>query len=109
MLDYIQALYFRYLFGIVDAANRNFLIANGNLYGIDEENIDMDNESNFSKLTKQFNYINKNWYKIESKIKIILAKWYSKLPELKYILKYDIYYRFEKRLANIVSNPQIFL
>ena len=109
MIEYIQELYFRYLFGIVDAANRNFLIANDNMYGIDEENIDMDNESNFCKLTKQFIYINENWYTIENKIKIILEKWYNRLPKIKHILKDDIYYKFEKRLKDIVSNPQIFL
>ena len=109
LIQYMEALYFRYLFGIVDAANRNFLIVNNKLYGIDEENIDMNKNSNFSKLTKQFDYINKNWDKVSIKIENIINEWVSKLPEIKKILNEKIYSGFVKRLNNIKENPQIFL
>ena len=108
MIEYIKALYFRYLFGIVDAANRNFLIAEDILYGIDEENIDMEKDSNFSKLTKQFAYIQENWMNIENDIEKILKNWKSKLPEIQKILSSKIYNGFTKRLNKLIENPQIF-
>lgn len=64
MIYYILSIYFRYLFGIVDHANRNFLILGDILYSVDEENINMDKESNFNKLEKNFEMINKNWEKL---------------------------------------------
>jgi hypothetical protein len=109
MIEYLEDIYFRYLFGIVDVANRNILITNNTLYGIDEENIDMNQEANFSKLTKQFNYINEKWDKIEDEINSILNKWYNKLPEIKSILREDIFSKFLKRLTNIKNNPKLFL
>jgi hypothetical protein len=107
LLEYIESLYFRYLFGIVDSANRNFLIVNNRLFGIDEENIDMDNDSNFSKLTKQFEYINNNWDKVCDKIIKILQEWNNKLPEIIKILDNKIYCKFVKRLNIITQNPKI--
>lgn len=109
MIEYLEELYFRYLFGIVDVANRNIIITNDILYGIDEENINMDEEVNFSKLTKQFNYINENWYKIEVEINFILNNWYNKIPQIKSILREDIFSKFLKRLITIKNNPKIFL
>ena len=109
LLEYMEALYFRYLFGIVDAANRNFLIVNNRLYGIDEENIDMIKDSNFSKLAKQFDYINKKWGKVSVKIENILEEWNNKLPEIKKILNDKIYSGFDKRLNKLIKNPKLFL
>jgi len=109
LLEYMEALYFRYLFGIVDAANRNFLIVNNRLYGIDEENIDMIKDSNFSKLAKQFDYINKKWDKVSVKIENILEEWNNKLPEIKKILNDKIYSGFTKRLNKLIKNPKLFL
>ena len=107
LLEYIESLYFRYLFGIVDSANRNFLIVDNRLFGIDEENIDMDNDSNFSKLAKQFEYINNNWDKVCDKIIKILQEWNNKLPEIIKILDNKIYCKFVKRLNIITQNPKI--
>lgn len=109
MLQYIQALYFRYLFGIVDAANRNFLIANDTLYGIDEENIDMEKDSNFSKLNKQFEYIKKNWSKVKDEIEEILENWKTKSPDVEKILsKPTLITGFTNRLNKLIEDPQLF-
>jgi hypothetical protein len=109
LIEYMEALYFRYLFGIVDAANRNFLIVDNRLYGIDEENIDMSKDSNFSKLGKQFEYINKKWSKVSDKIVNILKEWNNRLPEIEKILNDKIYSGFVKRLNKLIKNPKLFL
>ena len=109
LIEYLEALYFRYLFGIVDAANRNFLIVDNRLYGIDEENIDMIKDSNFSKLSKHFDYINKKWGKISNKLDKMLLQWKNKLPEIKKILSDKVYLGFEKRLDKILKDPKLFL
>ena len=69
----------------------------------------MNKNSNFSKLTKQFDYINKNWDKVSIKIDNIINGWVNKLPEIKKLLKEKIYSGFVKRLNNIKENPRVFL
>ena len=82
MVYYIIAIYFRYLFGIVDHANRNFLISDNILYSVDEENINMTKDSNFTKLEKNFDIINKNWSKVAEKIDSILKTWKTEIEKI---------------------------
>jgi len=106
MIYYIISIYFRYLFGIVDHANRNFLVLDDVLYSVDEENIDMVKESNFNKLEKNFEIINKNWDKVDKKIYEILKEWNIKITEIKDILLDEDYSKLLVRFNKIVKNPK---
>ena len=105
MIYYILSIYFRYLFGIVDHANRNFLILDNILYSIDEENIDMDKESNFNKLEKNFEMINKNWEKVNTNINNILEIWKNSIKKIKNIFIDEEYDKLIKRFNMIIKNP----
>ena len=106
MIYYILSIYFRYLFGIVDHANRNFLILGDILYSVDEENIDMDKESNFNKLEKNFEMINKNWEKVDKNINNILEIWKENIKEIKNIFIDEEYNKLLKRFNMIIKNPR---
>ena len=82
MMYYIIAIYFRYLFGIVDHVNRNFLISDNILYSVDEENINMTKNSNFTKLEKNFVIINKNWSKVNDQINSVLKTWKTEIEKI---------------------------
>lgn len=109
MYQYVITLYFRYLFGVGDTADRNFVIKDNILYGVDEEVI--NEETNFGKLTKNFKYIRENWSKIEDKIINKLNYIESILveiePMIKKLGKYEI---FMGKFEGIKKNPiSIFL
>ena len=104
--EYILSIYFRYLFGIVDHANRNFVISNNNLYSVDEENIDMDNSSNFSKLDKQFEFISENWKKCNKHILITLQNWNLQLSKLENVIPEKYFRKFQERLNFIIEDPK---
>ena len=77
LFPYTLSIIFRYLFGVVDHTNRNFIISNDKLYSVDEENINLDKESNFTKLKSNFKYIREN---IDfKKLRLTLTEWYEKL------------------------------
>ena len=97
LCEYILSIYFRYLFGINDHANRNFVVSNNNLYSVDEENIDMDNKSNFSKLDKQFEFILDNWNNCNEYILNTLKNWNLKLSELEDVIP-------QKYFKNMISS-----
>lgn len=106
MVYYILSIYFRYLFGIVDHANRNFLILDDILYSIDEENIDMNKESNFNKLEKNFDMINNNWAKIENRINKILESWSSVIEKIVNMLPFEDRPKLIKRFNKILRSPK---
>ena len=53
------------------------------LYSVDEENISMTKESNFSKLGKHLDTIYNNWGEIGPKIEEKLKKWKNKKEGVK--------------------------
>lgn len=88
---YILALYFRYLFGIVDHADRNFLIDKKSdlLYSVDEENITTNKEISFmddKAKNKNRRNIEKGWPDVENDILKILKKWNKKLPKIEKLI-----------------------
>jgi hypothetical protein len=77
---YILSMYFRYLFGIIDHADRNFLIelTNTKFYSVDEENIYTDKEITFidSIVNKSHRLIiRKNWDKVKIEVLEVLQVW----------------------------------
>ncbi len=106
LCEYILSIYFRYLFGINDHANRNFVISEDNLYSVDEENIDMDNSSNFSKLDKQFEFIKANWNKCNEYILQTLKNWILQLSELEDVIPKKYFQKFQERLKFISNDPK---
>jgi hypothetical protein len=114
MLKYALAIYFRYLFGIIDHADRNFIIETKNgeqiLYSVDEENKDMNKDSNFIKLSRHFKKIISSWDDLYPKIYEYLVRWEEQLQNIKDILTEDEYIKFNKRFNMIIKNPkQIFI
>ena len=87
LFHYVLSIYFRYLFGIVDHADRNFLIVlpENTLYSVDEENINFEKEITF--LTDKNKQANRNMITrysslIEDDIANKLDGWSNKKQEI---------------------------
>lgn len=105
LLAYVFGLYFRYLFGIVDHADRNFMMSAGILYSVDEENISIATDTNFSNLTSQKKFILNNWQKISSDIDCTLRQWRDKLINTN-LYPADIHDKIIARLDILINNPK---
>jgi hypothetical protein len=110
LVSYAMSIYFSYLFGIVDSADRNFMIdkKKGVFYSVDEENISTIKDSNFTKLKPHFKIIQENWEYIELEISNKLKYWKSKKSSVKEVLSSDIYKSYKNRLRKILSDPKGF-
>jgi DNA-directed RNA polymerase subunit H (RpoH/RPB5) len=66
--DYVHAILYRYLFGISDFADRNFLMKNGRVISIDEDiennNVNIYNELKKNKAEYFYNWIKQNYNKL---------------------------------------------
>jgi hypothetical protein len=71
--DYVSALLFRYIRGISDLADRNFLLYNGRVISIDEDiegkNVNIYTELRKNKADYIYNWLNKNYNKL------LIQKW----------------------------------
>ncbi len=78
MIDYVHALLFRYLLGISDYADRNFVLKDGRVISIDEdvENHDINLYRVLQKNKANFVY---QWLK-ENYEKLDVARWEPKIP-----------------------------
>jgi DNA-directed RNA polymerase subunit H len=78
MIDYVHALLFRYLLGISDYADRNFVLKNGRVISIDEdvENHDINLYRVLQKNKANFVY---QWLK-DNYEKLDVARWEPKYP-----------------------------
>ena len=107
-------IYFRYLFGITDHADRNFMIGQDKyFYGVDEENISFDKEANFKKLVKPFKFLLDNW---DRDYTIVLLKKWKEFVEGNPTFKDELnkfgvgyYDKFLRRLNKIIKNPESIL
>lgn len=88
MIDYVHNLLFRYLFGISDLADRNFLMVGGRVISIDEEIQDSLNGLN-SELRKNKCLFIQNWLK-DNYEKLNVNKWFLiKTATRVQLLKYE--------------------
>lgn len=102
--QYVLALFYRYIFGISDLADRNFLVVNRAVYSIDEDtynkDINMKNElrkdiiEDILQFLKEYNLeeIVKYWYAV------FLQKYECKTEEEKESIK--------KRFEIMITNPE---
>ena len=105
--DYILAMCFRYLFGIKDHADRNFVVSNGNLYSVDEENIDMLNEIKYGKKhAKKKKYILDHFDIIPP-----FSQWKIKLASMKKLTEQThgrfTHRKLMKRIDALIANPKL--
>ena len=115
---YILSIYFRYLFGIIDHADRNFLIelTNTKFYSVDEENIYTDKEITFidSIVNKSHRLIiRKNWDKVKNEVLEVLKLWKEKLPEIMKLIHYLPFktkplleLKFIERFNKLIEDPE---
>jgi hypothetical protein len=89
--DYVLNLFARWIFGISDLADRNFLRKNGHIYSVDEEY--KDRNVNF------WNELRKN------KCKIIYEWLYNKyeITILKCVNKWIVPEKYKERLTNLLD------
>lgn len=88
MIDYVHNLLYRYLFGISDLSDRNFLMVSGRVISIDEESKDRLNGLN-SELRKNKTLFIHNWLE-DNYEKLNVKKWYLiKTGTRVQILKYE--------------------
>lgn len=122
LYHYVLSIYFRYLFGIVDHTDRNFLIIlpENTLYSVDEENINFEKEITFltdRNKEKNRELIKRYWSIISNDITSKLRSWSDKREEiLNYAnrIKPDMVdgrfnlNKFEERFNNII-NTSLFM
>jgi hypothetical protein len=110
LIGYALSVYFRSLFGVVDHADMNFLIDRKNkiFYSVDEENINMEKESNFSKLKKHFKEITDNWDDIGPEIQQKLKYWKNQKGKVKELLSDELYEGYKRRFEKIYEDPKRF-
>ena len=121
LYNYVLSIYFRYLFGIVDHADRNFLIVlpENTLYSVDEENINFEKEITFlTDRNKQKNreLIKKYWSVITNDITDTLRSWSDKREEIMNVVnkiepgmvdgRFDLT-KFEERFDYIINTPSL--
>lgn len=74
--DYVLALLYRYVFGLGDLADRNFVCTNGRVYSIDEDgvpkNISFQTELRVNKAAKVKEWCTKYWDYLDPTIR----KWH---------------------------------
>jgi hypothetical protein len=88
MIDYVHNLLFRYLFGISDLADRNFLMVNGQVISIDEEIEGKLNGLNYELKKNKCIFI-QNWLK-DNYEKLNVNKWFLiKTGTRVQLLKYE--------------------
>jgi hypothetical protein len=115
---YILSMYFRYLFGIIDHADRNFLIefTHKKFYSVDEENIYTDKEITFidSVVNKSHRLIiRNNWTKVKNEVLEVLKLWKEKLPEIMKLI-HDLPFKtkpllevkFIERFNKLIEDPE---
>jgi len=117
LYHYVLSIYFRYLFGIVDHADRNFLIVipENTLYSVDEENINFEKEITFltdRNKEKNRELIKRYWSLISGDITNKLRSWSDKREEiLKYVKRikpnmvdgiFNLT-KFEERFDNLIN------
>jgi hypothetical protein len=117
LYHYVLSIYFRYLFGIVDHADRNFLIVlpENTLYSVDEENINFEKEITFltdRNKEKNREMIKRYWSSISDDIMNKLRSWSDKREEILNVVKRIKPYmvdgrfnlsKFEERFDNLIS------
>jgi hypothetical protein len=110
LISYALSIYFRSLFGIVDTTDRNFLIDKKNniFYSVDEENLSMVKDCNFSKLGKHFQKIRESWGEIGTKIDEVIEIWVEKLPEIEKLLGEKLYKGYKNRFDIILKSKRNF-
>ena len=119
LYDYVLSIYFRYLFGIVDHADRNFLIVlpENTLYSVDEENINFEKEITFltdKNKKKNIEMIKKYWYLISNDITSKLKSWSDNREKITNFVKNRIkpfmvdgefnLTKFDERFDNLIKN-----
>lgn len=93
MIDYVEALLYRYLLGISDLADRNFLMHKGRIISIDgdinEHDVNLYVELKKNKANFVYNWIKNNYEKLkigkwshENKTKLDIIQNYDKCVEL---------------------------
>jgi len=117
LYHYVLSIYFRYLFGIVDHADRNFLIVlpENTLYSVDEENINFEKEITFltdRNKEKNRELIKRYWSSISNDITDKLRIWSDKQDEIMNVVKkikpgmvdggFDLD-RFRERFNNLMN------
>jgi hypothetical protein len=85
MIDYVHAILFRYLLGISDYADRNFVLKDGRVISIDEdvENHEINLYTTLKKNKAQFVY---EWLK-ENYEKLDVVRWEPKMSSQQEKLK----------------------
>jgi hypothetical protein len=99
--QYVLAISFRFLFGITDHADRNFIVDGNLLYGVDEENISFATDIKFGgtvKHSKKCEFICEEWSSVfDANVKETLRKWKLTLSKEDLCLP---------RLNLIMTNPK---
>jgi hypothetical protein len=100
--QYVLAMLFRFLFGITDHADRNFVVDGNLLYGVDEENISFETDIKFSgtnKHSKKCEFICQEWSSVfDANVKETLQRWKLVVPNEDLCLS---------RLNYAINNPKI--
>jgi hypothetical protein len=60
-LNYVLAIYFRSLFGVLDHASRNFVVVGDEVYGVDEENVSFGTDIKLGQHKSKSKFIIENW------------------------------------------------
>lgn len=102
LVDYINALHFRYLFGITDHADRNFIVKEEKMYDIDAESISYTNvmkySSKYRKRSRIISSIIETNPEIRNSLQTTLDIWKEAIPEGSECIP---------RLDALIANPKL--